>query len=244
MKVLPVLVLIAGLVSAQDTAQPVVKVKAGGTITGKAILKAEKAPKQKKIKTESDAVCSEIHKEEPLLNEEIVVKDVGGELRVQWVGVYISSKVDGKFEPKGEAVIDQKGCHYEPHMIMLMVNQPLKIKNSDPTLHNIHAMPQINKEFNFSQSKVGDEAVKTFDQPEYGFKFKCDAHSWMSAVVFVLPHTLYAVTKDDGTFEIKDVPAGEHELTFWHEKYGEQKVKVKVEDGKSVTQDVTFEDKK
>lgn len=248
MRILSILAVMAFLISTmgvgQDSAAPAVKTeKEGGSITGKVALAADKAPKRKKVKTDADPVCQDQYKDEPLLSDEVVTKEVGGELRLQWVAVYLK-EVKGSFEaPKDPVTIDQKGCRYEPHVVMLMVNQPLKIKNSDPTMHNIHAMPAINKEFNFGQAKAGMEETKTFDQVEEGFKIKCDVHPWMLAWAFVLPHPFGAVTNEDGTFEIKNVPAGEYDLVFWHEKFGKQEMKVKVEDGKAATADAKFEGK-
>jgi plastocyanin len=234
-------------VRAQDSSAPAVKkepAKLAGSITGKVCLAGDKAPKRKKVKTDADPVCADQYKDEPLLSDEVVTKDVGGENRLQWVAVYVSSKVEGKFEtPKEAAEINQKGCRYEPHVLTIMVNQELKIKNSDPTMHNIHAMPQVNKEFNFGQAKADMFESKKFDQVEMAIKIKCDVHPWMLAYAFVFDHPFHAVTKDDGTFEIKNVPPGDHEVTFWHEKYGEQKVKVKVEDGKAAAADAKFESK-
>jgi len=70
-------------------------------------------------------------------------------------------------------------------------------------------------------------------------KFKCDVHPWMAAYVGVLNHPFYATTGADGSFSIKDLPAGEYEIVAWHEKLGEQTAKVKVTDAVA-TQDFTF----
>jgi plastocyanin len=228
----------------QDSAAPVVTPeKKGGSITGKVSLAGDKAPKRKKVKTDADPVCQDQYKDEPLLSDEVVTKDVGGEFRLQYAAVYLKECKGSFSAPKEPAVIDQKGCRYEPHVVMLMVGQQLKIKNSDPTMHNIHAMPNVNKEFNFGQAKAGMEETKTFDQAEEAIKIKCDVHPWMLAWAFVLPHPFGAVTKEDGTFEIKDVPAGEYDLVFWHEKFGKHEMKIKVEDGKAATADHKFEGK-
>jgi plastocyanin len=217
--------------------------KGTGTISGKVVLTG-KPPTPKKIKTDADPVCASAHKDDPLMSEEVVTKDVGGENRLQYAVVYISSAVGGKFEAPKEAVtIDQNGCHYVPHVLALVVGQSLKIRNSDPTMHNIHSLPQVNKEFNFGQNKAGAEETKTFDQPEKKIKFKCDVHPWMGAWAYVFDHPFFAVTREDGTFEIKNVPAGTHTLTISHEKYEDITLSVTVEDGKTAVADAKFEQK-
>src|SRR5437762_7310404 len=60
------------------------------------------------------------------------------------------------FPPSSQpAVLDQRGCRYAPHVLGLMVGQPLKILNSDLTEHNVHPMPKNNADWNESQMPRG-----------------------------------------------------------------------------------------
>ena len=90
--------------------------------------------------------------------------------------------------PTEPATIDQKGCRYTPHVFGIRVGQPLEIVNSDPTLHNIHAMPKSNTEFNTGQPIQGMKTTHTFTAKEVMVPFKCDVHGWMNAYVGVLDH--------------------------------------------------------
>lgn len=197
------------------------------------------APKSKKIKTDADPKCAEMHADAPLTSEEVVVNADG---TLKNVFVYIKSGLEGKtFEPpKTPVELDQTGCQYMPHVFGMMAKQPLKIKNADDTLHNIHAMPAKSKEFNVGQPNKGMETMRTFAEPEVMVKFKCDVHPWMSAYVGVLNHPFYSVTGENGTFAIKGLPAGEYEVVAWHEKYGEQTQKIKVGDGEAKTIEFKF----
>lgn len=208
----------------------------GGSIRGKAVLSGQ-APRAKII-----AVSPECPHEEKLRSEQVVVKEAQGENRLQWVAVYISSKIEGKFEPPREAIlIDQRECRFAPHLAIAMVNQAVTFRNSDPTCHNVHGEPKVNREFNFSLSKAGTEKTLNFPSAEAAFGVRCDLHTWMGLHLLIVDHPFFAATGEDGTYEIRGLPAGEHELTFWHEKYGERKVKVKVAEGKASTQDITFD---
>ena len=102
------------------------------------------------------------------------------------------------------------------------------IKNSDSIAHNIHALPKKSQEFNFAQTKQGEEAKKSFASPEI-VKVKCDIHGWMGCVVGVFNHPFFAVTKEDGTFEIKGLPAGTYTIELWHEQLGTQTQSVTVD---------------
>ena len=200
------------------------------------------APKQKKIKTDADPKCAEMHADNPLTSEEVVVNANG---TLKNVFVYIKSGLEGKtYEPpKTPVELDQKGCHYTPHVFGMMAKQPLKIVNGDDTLHNIHAMPTNSKEFNVGQPNKGMETLRTFGAPEVMVHFKCDVHPWMSAYVGVLSHPFYSVSGDDGAYSLKGLPAGDYEITAWHEKYGEQIQKVKLGDGDAKTVDFKFSGK-
>jgi hypothetical protein len=100
----------------------------------------------------------------------------------------------------------------------IMVGQPFKILNSDGLLHNVHALPKVNKQFNMAMPPNRTEAVETFTQAEGTFTIKCDVHPWMQAYIQVLSHPYFAVTKEDGKFTIPNLEPGTYELTAWHEK--------------------------
>jgi hypothetical protein len=208
------------------------------TISGKAAFEGT-APKPKKIKTSADPKCEEMHADKPLTSEEVIVNPNN---TLKYVFVYVKSGLAGKtYEtPKDPIVLDQNGCHYVPHVFGMQAKQKLVIRNSDDTLHNIHALPNKNKEFNVGQPNKGMETPKTFAVPEVMVHFKCDVHPWMSAYVGVLDHPFYSVTGDDGSFSLKNLPAGEYEIVAWHEKYGEQTQKVKVGEGESKEVNFTF----
>ncbi|HVM61111.1 MAG TPA: carboxypeptidase regulatory-like domain-containing protein [Verrucomicrobiae bacterium] len=197
------------------------------------------APKRHKIATDADPVCAAMHADEPLLSEEVIV-NTNGTLRN--VFVYVKKGLEGKsFDaPKTPVVIDQKGCQYHPHVFGMMAHQPLIILNSDNTLHNIHAHPVVNQEFNVGEPIQGMKVTRTFAYPEVMVPFKCDVHPWMNAYVGVLGHPFYAVTGSDGTFSLKGLPPGDYLIEAWHEKYGTQDATVSVGAGETKTVNFTF----
>ena len=142
--------------------------------------------------------------------------------------------------PTEAARIDQKECRYHPHVFGMRVGQPLEILNSDPTLHNIHALPKANAEFNNGQPIQGMKMTHTFDKPEVMVPFKCDVHGWMNAYVGVLDHPYFAVTDKDGKFELKDVPAGTYTIEAWHEKGGAMTQSVTLGEKESKDANFTF----
>ena len=204
------------------------------TVGGKVTFQGT-APPQAQIKLNADPVCVSLHKE-PVYAEEVVAEN--GNL--QNVFVYVKEGLEKySFTPPPEpATIDQKGCHYTPHVGGMMVNQKLKIVNSDPTLHNIHCWAEKNPQFNFAQPVQNLSNEKAFAIPEVMVHFRCDVHKWMSCYVGVLPHPYYSVTGKDGAFALKSLPPGEYVIEAWHEKYGAKTQKVTV--GDKETKEISF----
>ena len=131
--------------------------------------------------------------------------------------VHVKSGVTGEYAPPAEAVlIDQRGCEWFPRMVAVRAGQPLKIRNSDHTSHNVHPHPKINKEFNIMQPRKGMEYTKAFNEPELMIPLGCAAHPWMEAYISVLAHPFFFVTGEDGRFEIKGLPDGEYEVEAVH----------------------------
>jgi hypothetical protein len=115
----------------------------------------------------------------------------------------------------------------------LQTGQKLDIKNSDPVLHNVHAVPDPasgNKESNNAQMANTPDITMSFSKPEQFLKFKCDVHPWMFAWISVFDHPYFDVSGKDGTFKIANVPPGKYKLQASHRKAG------------TVTQDIEVKD--
>ena len=192
---------------------------------------------------DADPVCGAAHKTPPyrqsfVMNEDGYLKNVM---------VYLNNiKYDGKI-PETQAVLDQNGCTYSPHVQGMIAGQELLIKNSDATLHNIHGLPKINSEFNFAMPKVVKKKAIKINKPEHPIFIKCDVHPWMKSYVSVFDHPYFAVTDDTGHYKIDNIPPGTYEVIAWQEKFQNKKTKewktlnasVTIGDG-NFNQDFTF----
>ncbi|HEV7498547.1 MAG TPA: carboxypeptidase regulatory-like domain-containing protein [Vicinamibacteria bacterium] len=209
--------------------------KGSASIVGK-ISFAGTPPEAEKIKVSADPYCQKEHKD-GLERRVVDVKDGG----VKDVFVYVKSGITGTYPPPTEAVeLDQTGCMYKPHIIALQVGQPLKIKNDDETLHNIHPRPAVNSEFNIGQPRKGMESTRTFDKKEVMIPVGCDVHPWMRSYIAVLDHPFFAVTDENGKYEIKGLPPGDYEVEAVHEKLKSQTGKISVKDGEKATLDLSY----
>jgi plastocyanin len=197
-----------------------------------------KVPKLRPITMDADPECAKKHSG-PVQSEMLVLGDGN---TVGNIFVHVKSGLPSKEwpAPKQPVVMDQRGCRYIPHVIGVMVGQPFKILNSDGVLHNVHALPKTNKEFNMAMPASRTEAIETFNKAEGMFVVKCDVHPWMKAYIEVVSHPFFDVTEADGKFEIGDLPAGSYEIEIWHEKLGTQTQKITVADGDTKTIDFTM----
>ncbi len=207
-----------------------------GDVTGKVAFDG-KAPAAMKLKMNADPVCMKNHPKD-VYGEDVVVNKNN---TLKNVLIYVKEGLGGKtFPAPGQKVVfDQIGCIYKPHVLGVQVGQDLEVLNSDPTLHNVHSLSKLNTQFNQAMPMKGMKITKKFDKVET-FKVKCEVHTWMGAYIGVFSHPFYAVTGDDGSFTLKGVPAGDYTLEAWHEKYGVQTAKVKVDAAGKASADFKF----
>jgi len=159
--------------------------------------------------------------------------------------VVVTVEVSGeKLEPTTEELhIDQKMCRFEPHVRVVPAGSKLTFLNSDKVSHNVHTYSSKNDAFNKTVAP-GSKEEQTLAKGEK-FQVKCDIHPWMSAWVFVADTPYFAVTKEDGSFEIAGLKPGKHKVELWHEKLGKAKAEVTIkEDGTSEPITVKMGEKK
>jgi len=122
-----------------------------------------------------------------------------------------------------EVLFDQKGCQFLPHVLLVRNDQQVRVKSDDAVAHNTHTYPLKNKQENFVVSpndRTGVAVPSVTLAERLPAKVGCDIHPWMQAYWVILDHPYAAVTKADGTFEIKGLPVGDHVFTVWQEKVG------------------------
>lgn len=216
-----------------------------GSITGKVSYNGTPAAPVK-IDTSADPNCAKASPE--LMSEEWAVKD--GKVANTFVYIKDGTLADGKkvgdysYKAATTAVtLDQKGCHYSPHVLGVMVNQPISITNSDPTTHNVHFRPTKNPDWNQSQPNGAGPLSHKLAVSEVLVPVKCDQHPWMRSFIGVMKHPFFAVSGEDGSFTISGVPPGKYTVVAWHEGPGsgtEKTMEVTVAAKAPATADFTF----
>ncbi len=136
-------------------------------------------------------------------------------------------------------VLDQVKCRFTPHVLAVQVGQPLDVRNSDPTIHNVHMVTEKNPPVNIGMPRPETRHYR-MKEAEI-FPVKCDVHPWMKSYIAVFDHSCFAVSAADGTFEITGAPAGQWTLVAWHEKFGEIEQSVNVPANGTVNVELKYE---
>lgn len=201
-----------------------------GSIKGKFVVDG-KAPVPAAIDASKDAYCVE---HQPI-NQSIVVDEQGNLANVvvylrpgRTEKIAVHPDYDAaKDEP---AVLDNKFCSFHPHVLLVRTGQPFVIKNSDTVGHNTNVHLQKNGASNTTIA-AGDQTKRVLTKAEaVPLPVDCNIHPFMHGFILVKDDPYMTVSAEDGTFEIKNIPAGKREFEFWHEQPGRLK-KLKYQGG-------------
>jgi plastocyanin len=168
-------------------------------------------------------------------DESLEVKDSGVKNAVVW---FEDVPEPRDFKPAKEK-LDQQGCVFVPHVLVAPVGATVDVVNSDKALHNVRAQAGAERLFNYAMPIPG-HVVPTKLAKAGIYKLSCDVHPWMRGWLLVVPTTKYAVSGEDGTYQIAGVPPGKHKLKIWHERFGEREAEVEIAADKPATHDVAY----
>jgi hypothetical protein len=202
-----------------ETPAEVATTNAGGfgNLKGRVVFEGSFSPPPplfaKGAATKDPTVCGA----EAIPDERIIVNGDG----LANVFVYLEKTPKGvKPSPVTDKIdFDQKTCIFLPHAMVVRTKQVVNVLNDDAAAHNTHTFPTKGSSFNSvvqPSDRVG--VPLKYDQAEkQPVSVRCDIHAWMQAYHLPLDHPFAAVSKADGSFEIKDLPAGTHDFRVWHE---------------------------
>ncbi len=201
-----------------------------GSIKGTVIFEGE-APDRAKLNRTSDPYCAKVEK----LSDDVIVTK--GKLS----GVLVRVKngtMGAHATPATAVVLDQHDCAYTPHVIGIVAGQKIAVRNSDGTQHYVWGKLAGKQLWNKPQDARGpDLTLDTSSKAGDVIDIQCGSHPWMQAYVVVQDHPFFAVTGDDGVFEIKGLAVGTYTLEAWHPTLGERTLEVKI--GKGARGNVT-----
>lgn len=202
------------MAQAKGEAYKEVDVKDGGSIVGTVRFDSD-IPNAKILKVDKDEqTCGHENKQ----SEELVIN--GESKGIKNVVVSLVDIAAGKKAEVTTAALDQKECLFIPHVLAVSAGSNVDLLNSDNVMHNLHSWSIKNAAFNEGVSG-GGKMTKKFDLPEI-VKITCDVHKWMSSYIVVKNNPYFAVTDENGSFRIENVPAGTYKIEAWQEKLGKK----------------------
>jgi hypothetical protein len=195
-----------------------------GSVKGTVIFEGE-PPERQKLRRETDPLCAKVER----LSEDVVVTH--GKLKDVLVRVKNAALLP-KVPVPPPAVIDQKDCMYTPRVVGVVAGQKIAVRNSDPAFHNVHGAIAGKLLWNKPASpKDPDLVLETSARSGDVIDVTCDVHPWMHAYAVVQDHAAFAVTDEQGAFEIKGLPPGSYTLEAWHPVLGTRSLDVKIGGG-------------
>jgi plastocyanin len=197
-------------------------VTGGGSIMGKVTITGAAPKLGPQVRNKDPKVCGANG-----VDESLIVGAGGG---VKNAVVTLTDIHSGKAIALAPAQLDQNKCSYVPHIQAVPVGTTLTVLNSDTILHNVHAMLGAATVFNMAMP-IHNQKIPTNLSKAGLVKLKCDVHGWMNGAIVVTDNPYFAVSGDDGSFTIGDVPAGTYTVHVWHERLGEADTKVTVAAG-------------
>ena len=206
-------------------AYEVIRVENGGELHGTISFKG-KPPANLSHEVDKDSgVCgAKIQEETYIVN----TKNQG----LQNVVIWIEGITQGKAPLSSIAVIENRKCHFVPHVQAGMTGQSYEVRNSDPIMHNTHLKMEDHTLLNIIMPAQGKNIKK--DIRDSGLiKIKCDVHKFMYGWLVATENPYFAVTDQDGKFKISDIPPGKYKIKSWQEGISMEDKDVTITPGKN-----------
>ena len=203
----------------------------GGKVTVEGVTVVAKT-----INMASEPGCAKMYST-PLKYEDVVI---GQGEALENVVVYISAGApDETSAPSQPVQVIQKGCRFAPHIVAMQAGQTFEMVNQDSTAHNVHPLAVNNREWNKAEPPGAAPLSDSFARPGF-ISVKCNIHPWMHAYFAVLKTSHYAVTGDNGSFSLNNLPPGKYTITAWHETLGTQTQEITITGNETVPLNFVF----
>jgi len=152
--------------------------------------------------------------------------------------VYVAGHTPGSPPPPLRARVAQRDEQFLPQVTAVTTGSSVEFPNEDPFFHNVFSLSKA-AQFDLRRYPPGSSRTETFTKPGI-VKVFCHLHAQMTALIMVLDHPWFVIPRDDGTFTLPPVPAGELTVVAWHERIGERRERVRVVSGETTTLSFTL----
>jgi plastocyanin len=134
--------------------------------------------------------------------------------------VYIDTIAGQSFpKPAQHVLMNQDHLAFVPHVLPILQGTTVDFKNNDAVGHNVY-WPAVNhnRKLAINLGTWPQGGIKSYTFNDLGdVSLLCNVHPQMSGYIFVVPTPYFALTDKDGSFTIRNVPAGQYTLKTWSE---------------------------
>lgn len=130
-----------------------------------------------------------------------------------------------------QVTITQRDEAFIPRVVAVTRGSTIDFPNSDPFFHNVFSLSR-GATFDLGRYPRGETKSRRFTNTGL-VKVYCHIHSHMTASIMVFDHPFFRIPATDGTFSLDDVPAGNYQISAWHERIGESLSSIRVEAGRT-----------
>jgi plastocyanin len=145
--------------------------------------------------------------------------------------VFLRGRVPGARFETDRVRLAQNDTTFVPAVAVIPVGGIVEFPNHDPFFHNVFSYSSPAR-FDLGRYPQGESKQVRFEEAGI-VRVYCEVHETMRSAVIVNENPFYAVLEADGSFSIRDVPAGRYELELWHPDVRGKVVPVVVESGKA-----------
>jgi plastocyanin len=129
--------------------------------------------------------------------------------------IYLIPLFKTKIHRKSEKnELNQQNVSFVPALLAIEKGSSIAFINKDELFHNVFSDSPV-KKFTIGKQEKDAEKIVNFETSGFIQVF-CDIHAFMSATIAVLETPYYVVGKENGEFEIMDIPPGKYKLLGWH----------------------------
>lgn len=164
------------------------------------------------------------------------------------VVVTVEGVAKGKPFEFQETKLEANICQFVPFVSVMRNEHPLSVVNLDSVAHDLQFYER-DREHIFimfhrpALTKAGTSDIVRFTGNRRGVTMQCGMHPFMQGHGLAVDNPYYAVTGTEGTFAIKDLPAGTYRIKAWHPVLGEKEQEITVADNGSASVGFTFDAK-
>ena len=152
---------------------------------------------------------------------------VGTQQGLKDVIVTIEGVEKGKSFEFTETKLEANICQFVPFVSVMREHHPLTVTNLDPVSHDLqiyerdddHVFIMFHRP---ALTKSGTSDVVRFTGNRRDISMQCGMHPFMQGRGLAVENPYYAITGLEGSFEIKDLPAGTYRIKAWHPTLGEK----------------------